>query len=261
MTELVLPDNLWAIINKYKKLKLGGKDVSCPYFINTRKAKDLRAMVGKGTPEEIEFEAKIWEKLKGVNFNQMNEGEIRQFLIDRGIGVDCSGFIMHVLNEWFLLKTNKSIWGKLKIPDKNLIAKISYFFKPIQKLGAEIITNNENTSKVNLNEVIPLDLIRSKGQKQNAHHVLLITKVKKDQDKKTKEIHYINSNEKYDKQNGIREGKIIINNPDKNLELQNWIDNDDNGANHVLDGYLKNIKDNGIRRLNAIKELQEKIYK
>ncbi len=259
MNELVLPESIWKIINKYKALNLGGKDVRCPYFINVRKAKDLRAMVGKGTPEEIELEAKMWEKLKGADFNEMTEKEIRQFLIDRGIGIDCSGFIMHVLNEWHLEVIGKPIWGKFKIPNKSIIGKISYVLKPVQKLGAEIMTNSENAKKVSINKVKPLDVIRSKGKKKNSHHIMLVTKVVKDDNGNTREIHYINSSEQYGDDNGTREGKIVIKDSTEPLQNQEWIDPDKDGTNHTYEGFLVQVKDNGIRRLNALKDLQKKI--
>ncbi len=259
MKEINLPDSVWLSIDKYRKLNLGGKEVTCPYFINAHRVKDLRAMVGKGTPEEIELEAKMWEKLKGVKFEKMKEEEIRQFLIDRGIGIDCSGFVMHILNEWHLNETGKPIWGKMKIPNKTILGKISYFLKPVQKLGAEIISNEENSKKIKINKTLPGDVIRSKWKKKNSRHILLITKVLKDDSGNTKEIHYINSTEQYGKNNGVREGMIEIVDPNLPLQDQKWIDPDVDGSNHTYEGFLVHVEDNGIRKINALKKMQSKL--
>lgn len=254
METLELPKEVYEIIDGYKKLNLGGKEVACPYYINIHKAKDLRAMVGKGTPEEIEMEARMWEKLKGVNFDSMSEEEIRQFLIDRGIGIDCSGFIMHVLNEYHLKKFQKPIWGKIKPGNQSFLGKLSYMLKPVQKLGAEIITNKQNSEEIKIKDVKPGDVIRSKGKKKNSHHIILVSSVKKE-GKEVKEIEYIQSYEHYGKNNGIREGKIIIKDQNLPLKDQEWVDPDVDGINHTFEGFMVNVEDNGLRRIKATEEL------
>ncbi|MCA9386538.1 hypothetical protein KC669_00740 [Candidatus Dojkabacteria bacterium] len=259
MQELNLPEIAWQTIDGYRQLSLGGKQIACPYFINIHKAKDLRAMVGKGTPEEIEIEAKMWEKLKGVKFDNMSVSEIRQFLIDRGIGIDCSGFVMHVLNEWYRNHYKKPIWGKLTIPNKSILHKISYILKPVQKLGAEIITNKENSKVIKIKDALPGDLIRSKWKRQNGHHVLLISRVLKDDNGHVTEIDYINSTEQYGNENGVRIGKIKITNQNGKLQDQHWIDEDTDGTNHTYEGFMVNVEDNGIRRIRAMEKLQKGI--
>ena len=124
------------IIAHYQNLDLGGKKVCTPYYINTSRSKDLRVMVGKGTPEEIEMEARIWEKVKGVDFSLMSNLEIKQFLTGRGIGIDCSGFIVHVLNVYYQEVFKKPLWKCLKIPVKTVFSKLKYFLRPIEHLGA-----------------------------------------------------------------------------------------------------------------------------
>jgi hypothetical protein len=253
-----LPKAAKKIIQEYFELKLNGKTIPCPYYINTSRKKDLRAMVGKGTPEEIIMEAKIWEKLKGVNFSKMTEEEIREFLRERGIGIDCSGFVLHVLNEWHKDKKKRPIWGKLTPSNKSFIHRLAYILKPVQRLGAEIITNDENSIPVSINEVMPGDVIRSKWKKKNSHHILLISKVTKDEGGNTKEIEYVNASEQYGKNDGVRYGKIVIKDPNQPLQNQGWIDPDTDGTNHTYEGFLVNIEDNGLRRIKAMEELVDK---
>ncbi len=249
---LVINEAAKTLINRYNSLQLGGKSVVCPYFINIHKARDLRVMLGKGTPDEIEMEAKMWAKLKGANFEEMSTTQIRQFLMDRGIGIDCSGFVVHVLDAWFKAKQGKSIFRSLKPYGTSLRRKIAYWLRPAENMGAENITNAENCTEVGIAKVKPGDLIRSKWKRKNSHHVLLVHEVIKDENDNVKVIKYVNSTEQYGDNNGIRFAEIIIKDQSKPLHQQQWNDDDENGVNHTLEGYMFNLEDNGIRRLKCL---------
>ena len=56
------------IIEGYLHIKFGPYDLPCPYFMNKRGRRNLSVVdAGKGTPEEIESELKVWhEKYKNV---------------------------------------------------------------------------------------------------------------------------------------------------------------------------------------------------
>lgn len=249
---LTIPETVQKEIDRYKNLKLGDKQVRTPYYMNLKRSKDLRAMVGKGTPEEIEMEARIWEKLKGEDFSKMNEKEIRDFLVNRGIGIDCSGFIIHVLNSWHREKNGKNIWKGLKSGNKSFLHRISYLLKPVEKLGAEIITNAENTHKVEIKDVLPADVVRLKWKRKNSHHILLVTEVEKDESGVVKKIGYTHSIPFYGEESGIKTGEIIITDQNKPLESQNWTEKDEKGVNHVFEGYMIEVEDNGLRRLKCL---------
>lgn len=245
------------LINKYYGLNLGGKSVRCPYYMNLQRSKDLRAMVGKGTPEEIEMEARIWEKLKGVDFSQMSESEIREFLVNRGIGIDCSGFVAHVLNVLSQNALGKNLWKFLKPYNKSFLGRISYLLKPIEKLGADILTNEENAIKIEINDVRPTDLIRLKWKKKNSHHIVLITSVTKDENNNVCLIEYTHSIPFYGNESGIKTGQIRIIDINYPLEKQEWLEVDESGVNHVLEGYMIQLEDNGLRRLKAFIDLED----
>ncbi|BCX14025.1 MAG: hypothetical protein KatS3mg085_557 [Candidatus Dojkabacteria bacterium] len=255
-----LPKEVKKFINRYFELNLGNKKVTCPYFINTAKKKDLRALLGKGSPDEIEIEAKIWEKVKGVNFDLMNHDEIRNFLVDRNIGIDCSGFVTHVINFWYKLETGRNIWSKIKVPiKKTLFGKILFYLRPVEKIGANYLTNLENSRSVELNEILPGDLIRLKTQKRNAHHVLLVEEVIR-KNGKVKQINYIHSTPNYGKLSGVKRASIKVHDETKPLEDQEWLETDENGINFTKNGYLIQKEDNGIRRLKALEPIQNKTF-
>jgi hypothetical protein len=240
------------VIDEYQHLKLGKKTIITPYYINTNRNKDLRAMVGKGTPDEIIMEARIWEKLKGVHFKTMSESEIKQFLMDIGIGIDCSGFVSHVLDSLVLKNKNKHLWRVAEIPQKDLFSKLKYLLKPVEKLGADVLTNQENSIEIAIKDVRPGDLIRSKWKKNNTHHIQIITKVVYEDNQIPTLIEYTHSTPYYGESNGVKTGEIKITDIDKTLKEQEWLEVDKFGVNFTLEGFLNNVEDNGLRRLKSL---------
>lgn len=257
MKSLHIPKIAQEQIDAYKSLNLGGKKITCPYYMNVRGNKDLRAMVGKGLPEEIELEAQIWEKVKGVSFEDMSKKEIKEFLIERSIGIDCSGFVVHVLNTWYVAENNSSIWMSFTLPHKNILRKLAYRLKPVEKLGADIITNTENATEIAINDVLPGDVVRLKWKKKNSHHILLITQVDKHEDGTVAKLTYTHSIPVYGEESGVKTGEIEITNINKPLEEQNWLEKDKSGVAHTFEGYMIQKEDNGLRRINAMAQIIE----
>jgi hypothetical protein len=254
-TEIIeLPEVAKSAIESYQKLELGGNQVECPYYMNIKRHKDLRSMVGKGTAEEIVMESKIWEKLKGISFDKMSEAEIRQFLIERGLGIDCSAFVVHVLDAWFRSVKKKHIWSCLKIHSPSFLHKIAYKLKPVEKLGADVLTSEINCERIELNDVKPGDLVRSKWKRRNAHHVLIVSKVEKENGV-LKRIEYVESTPFYGDKNGVLFGEIEITDSSKPLQDQNWLTKDENGVNFTYEGFLEQVEDNGLRRLRCMKNI------
>ncbi len=252
-TLLKLPEAADQVINEYSKLPLGGKEIVCPYHINNRKERvGLRALVGKGDPGEIVKEVKVWAKLKDFDLYKANADQIREFMVDRSIGIDCSGFVVHLLGYILKTKRKKRLWQYIKFPDKSLLGRIRRVFRPIENLGANTLTNLDNCIEIkDINKILPGDLIRSKGLVKNSHHIIIIYSVLKNGDK-VEEIDYVHSRMHYGNNNGIAFGKIKIVDPKLPLEKQKW-DEVQDGKNWTLDGYLKDLPDNGIRRLKAFK--------
>lgn len=250
-TKLKLSESADQVINEYLKLPIGGKEVVCPYHINKRKERvGLRALVGKGDPGEIVKEVKVWAKLKDFDLFKATPDQIRQFMVDRSIGIDCSGFIVHLLG--YILKTErkKRLWQYMKFSDNSLIARVRRSFRPIENLGANTLTNLDNCIEVkDINKVLPGDLIRSKGLVKNSHHVIIVYSVTKDGEK-VSEIEYVHSRMHYGNNNGIAFGKILISDTKLPLEKQKWTEVQE-GKNWTLDGFLKDRPDNGIRRIKA----------
>jgi hypothetical protein len=126
---LSLPTAVFELIDAYMNLPLGGKAVPCPYHMNVRKERvGLRVLVGKGDPKEIVQEVKIWSKIKDFDLDKATNSQIREFMIDRSIGIDCSGFIVHIMGyvstKYLKKKLPKSL-GLLLLSTMRLKRKLS----------------------------------------------------------------------------------------------------------------------------------------
>ena len=249
---LEIPDSAKLIINEYKNLPIGGKVVNVPYFMNLKKRRaGLRVLVGKGDPGEIVREVYVTAQGKSFDLKKATIHQIRQFMIDSNIGVDCSAFIVHIYNSWLRSEGKSPLNKYLQFQNNSFISKLKRFLRPVENIEANLLTGHLNTEIIkSLNNILPGDLIRSKGKYKNSHHVLLIIKVVKDQNQ-VKEFDYIHSTREYDDNNGIKEGKIVISDIHGKLIDQNWQEIKD-GRNWTYEGFLKENNDNGIRRLKNV---------
>jgi len=270
----MLSEKAHIIINKYFNLPFEVfTGIRCPYFINKRLPKrgQLRGLIGKGTPEEIVEEAKIlsiqykygiFDKNGFVPKNQYNEEEARQiirnFLIDNGIGIDCSGFASHVLSAHFLDTYNIKLASKLFFyPKKRWLRNLIARFRPIENISVNTLAHEQNSElickssePIKINEIRPADLIILKEINNNStrHHVILIT------DNSSNKIDYVHarawdSEGKYG--HGVSRGQIKIINPNGNILEQQW--EELGKTNNENETYLeaKNAKILEIRRLKT----------
>ena len=256
-------------IHDYLNLPFVGiAGVRCPYFNNARLRQrgQLKALVGKGSPQEIVEEAKIisvqyhkdiFDKNGVFNGHTDHPAEheqvecIRQFLVDNNLGVDCSGFVTNVLQKHFW-ETNKiNLAKKLFItPKKNFLRWLISRLRPVEQIGVSVYANDKNTVIIDkLSEIQPADLIviLKTGPNKTRDHILLITEVNGNK------IKYVgarawSSEGKYG--HGVSEGAIAITHPDKGLLEQTW--EEKNKINEDNESYLeaKQASVLQIRRIN-----------
>ncbi len=237
-----LPKEVTELIDNYFNLNINGKKVKTPYHINVKHIRaGLRSLVGKGTPQEIEEEVNIFAKLRNFNLKKATKDEIRQFMQKEGIGIDCSGLVTHILNTWLKSEKMENLESSINFPKLSLFKKIIVKLRPIENIGANLLTNQENSTPVKVENAQIGDLIRLKGIKQG-HHIAIITNVSE------KEIQYVHSTRHYGQDNGIRRGEIQILDKNKGLEHQNWLEKDEKGVCWTLKQYMKEKEDNGLRR-------------
>jgi len=251
---LELPQSAKIVIKEYLELPIGGKKIKSPYFMNIRKQRaGLRVLVGKGKAEEMKREIQVLAKIKKINLKELSSKKIRKFMMSQDIGIDCSGFVTHILNFWLHQTGKNSLINYLKFPNDSLISKLKRKLRPVENIGANLLTSELNCTKItNLNNIRPGDLIRSKGKQRNSYHVLMISKVTL-KDNQVKSFEYVESSANYGNDNGIRFGNVIITDPKSGLKEQNWTDIDPKtNRNWTHENLLKEYEDNGVRRLKAV---------
>ncbi len=235
------------IIDQYLNLPFAGvHGVRCPYFINSRKnyRGQIRALIGKGTPEEIVEEAKIASiqyhhnlfdhdgRCQVANSNESHVDTaktIRKFLIDNNIGIDCSGFAAHVLRAHFLEAKGVDIFKIFHFwPVKHTIKWLLAKLRPAENLSVKVFAKNENSRLIlSGNEPVDLNKIESgdiivmfeTGPNKRRNHIILIEEVDKNI------IKYISSRAwssegKYG--HGVSRGEIEIIAPGRRLLDQTW---------------------------------------
>ena len=207
------------IIRQYETLQFGDKQICTPYFNNKRQKirGALRVLVGKGTPSDIVEEAELMARREHVELKKLSSEDVSKFLIDHNLGIDCSGFVYHVLNA------EKPLKSRLKFPNTSLLRKLLTKLRPAENTNVKTLAHKKNSSEVKLSDIQPGDLITMVGSKKvgNPDHVLLVENTTNDV------ISYVHSytlpsDGKYD--HGIKHGEIEITDAKKSIVDQRWDD-------------------------------------
>jgi hypothetical protein len=227
LTNSQLSASAEKVINHYLNLPFSDKHgIRCPYFNNAKLGQrgQLKALIGKGTPTEIVEEAKILsvQYKQNIANPEITADDIRKFLIEHNLGVDCSGFITNVMQAELAdrgvnLVTQIFITPKIHI-FRWLISKL----RPVEQISVQVLANEKNTKAINnLADIKAGDMIMilKTGPKKTRDHILLVTRI--DTDK----ISYAHarawsSEGRYG--HGVSVGTITIINPAKVLLDQLW---------------------------------------
>lgn len=159
-----------------------------PYFIN-KPIRHLQnnALVGKGTWQEIETQAKILNP----DFDKLSLKHKYNFLKKHHLGIDCTGLAYHLLAQLF--------------PIKN-------FFPNVRHVSAADLTSKANSVRLlSYNQIRPGDLITT----HHGHHVIFIIK------KVGNLIHYVHSSD-HTATRGVHLSTITITDLKKPLIHQSW---------------------------------------
>jgi hypothetical protein len=174
-------------------------------------------------------------------------------MIDVGIGIDCSGLVYHSYNAFFKEKFGKSFKTIVKPQKHSIRSKLGRMFRAAENINADDITSELNCVKVKVNDVRPGDFIRGVGKQRNAYHVGVVTRVLVKLAagcEINQEIDYIHSHINYGDNNGVRQGKVIVKDPEGDILDQEWKDNHTDGINYLLENDLKPYpQESGFRRL------------
>ena len=243
-----------AMIDAYLALPLGTKP-SCPYFNNRRRKGrgGLRVLVGKGTPEEIAEEAKIFALQTRTKLDSLSTDKLKEFLSDRDLGVDCSGFAYHVLNSLSQEKTGKNLQSHVKSNRGGSIGKLLATLRPAENLGANSFRNERNSSPVRVAQAMPGDILTfiGTGKDKAYNHIVVITGV--DRLGGDTRITYAHSyawpsDGKY--RHGVREGDILVHGED--ILGGTWKEQGATGEDNHTYTSARDAKEVSLRRLNFL---------
>lgn len=242
------------IVQNYLHLPLSGPRVNAPYFNNQRSKvrAGLAVMVGKGTPEEITLETTVQARATNFPITTASEAELKKFLVEQNLGVDCSALAYHILAREVTHKTKKNLAAQLFFPQaKNLFRKLIIKARPTQNISVAVLGDDHNSRVVTKPEIQAGDLIFmwNTGLDKKLNHVLLVTEVHKNT------VTYIHSfrwrNEgQFD--HGVRTGTIAWTNSESSVLDDVWTEKNITGPENDTYQHAREAERIEIRRLNLL---------
>ena len=252
------------VIYNYLHLPFSGHDINCPYFNNERARAHagLRALIGKGSVEDIIEETQIIARRDKINLSVLTNEQLKQFLVNNNIGLDCSALVYYVLDAELQARGLGPLKKWLKFPfAKNPLRKLLAQLRPVENVGVNTFAHDSNSHAVSLSEIQPGDIIilLNTGQQHNLNHILLVHEVNDlTVPSFSKEglggVHYTHSFKwrtegKYN--HGVRQGIITIIDPTKPLVNQIWEEQGKRGEENGTLEKAKLAERILVRRLNV----------
>jgi hypothetical protein len=160
---------------------------------------------GKGTASEIAAETIRLAKEQKIDLTKLTDKEIYNFQKKNKIGIDCSGLVYNLLDQYDKILGGEGILNKTIGTESKRGAR---------RLSADMLTSSINSKLINnYNDIKTGDMIRMDG---GSHVIFIIEKLKDI-------ILYIHSSEKT-KQRGVHFGTIEIIDYSRDLSFQKWSD-------------------------------------
>jgi hypothetical protein len=241
-------------IDLYLALPVGAKP-SCPYFNNRRKKNrgGLRVLKGKGTPQEIAEECEIMAKLSRVSIKELSTDKLKEFIVASNLGVDCSGFVYHVLNSLCQEKYGKSIRNYMQSVRKGFLGTFLAKLRPAENLGVSSFHDERNSKKISVLEAVPGDIITfiGTGKDKTYNHILIITGIDATGD--DTRISYAHSYMWPSDglcNHGVREGDILVHGDD--LLGATWKEKGVTGSDNYTHESAKGAKEVSLRRMHFL---------
>ena len=248
MNSKLLSEKALTTIDQYLHFKVRSAVTSIPYFNNNRTSlrAGLRAAIGKGSPRDIYEEVEIalakehvaltpGSVASGAFVPGVITGEsLKHFLVDKNIGIDCSGFAYYVLNSESLAQGKNSLDKHLSFPRcKGILGMIRAKMRPIENANVATFASDKNTRIVELKNIAPGHIITMLSSDEiknaagrtifdNRDHILVVHQVEYQNFIPTT-VHYSHSiawptDGEYG--HGVRQGIITIFNPEKPLTME-----------------------------------------
>ncbi len=177
MNEKTLSKEALEIIDSYLNFKIDEMSCGIPYYNNKKTGSRIstRVQKGKGSPEEIKQEVRellIKEGIKNIKF------DLKKFLVERNIGIDCSGL------AYYILDAECQSLGKGKLKDnisfpfcKGIFRKIKCKLRPEENIDVATLAHNTNSHIVPIEKIEPGDMVTILRENKERNHILIIHKV------------------------------------------------------------------------------------
>lgn len=240
--------------------------VSCPYFNNKKSDVHggLRVLVGKGSINDILEEALIISLRDKLDLNAISAPEIKKFLVDNHIGVDCSALVYYILDAELKALGLGTLKKYLHYPTvKNPIRKLLIKLRTVENTNVKVFANDVNSSVVEISDMKPGDIITmlGSGPDHDRDHILVVHSASSPSQRGGQGevsptiIHYTHSLQwrtdgKYN--HGVRQGTITITDTKKPLAEQQWQEQGKQGAENETWERARFAESLEIRRLKAL---------
>lgn len=261
MPESALTPQAHAVIKRYLHLPFAtGQDVACPYFNNrtVRVRGALRALIGKGSPEDIAEEAMIFSLKEKTPLRTMDGRTLRQFLITHRLGVDCSAFAYYVLDAEVKARYGKSLSSCVR-PSENIgmIRRILRRLRPVENTSVRNFADDVNTKDVQLSNIRAGDLIIffNADSPHDRNHVLVVSRVGYDAPARTMIVTYAHSF-RWTTDNalghGVREGEIRVSDATSPIIEAHWLERGLSADQNETRNHARSANQLLIRRLKCL---------
>lgn len=247
------------MIQNYLHLPFEKQTIAAPYFNNRRQKVRgaLRVLIGKGNPDDIVEEAAIFGLKERVDMQSISAEQMKKFLVDHNIGVDCSALAYYVLDEELKARKKSGLKNFLYFqPTINPLRKILIALRPIENAGVKTFHNTKNSRQIELSEIQPGDCITmiGTGRDHDLNHMLVIHKVEYTGGT-PKMLHYTHSlawstDGQYN--HGVCQGKIGIVDIKKPLIEQKWTEKNKEGTENETYWRATTAQELSIDRIKSL---------
>lgn len=219
-------------VNEYAHFRIAGKEITIPYVIaeeaitkhhittHTYTTKRFENYGAKGTPTQIRKVLLATAKKYHFDLGKADPKEITRFMEEKGIGIDCSGFVYYVL-DGYLQKEKKLQLKNILLRYPGILGKIERFllqYNRVRRISVATFTNELNSVKIEKAKDIQVgDMLRLTPMGSSGKHIAIVIATS------PKEITYAMSSDETTIQ-GAHIAKIQITNPEKGLEYQKWLE-------------------------------------
>lgn len=218
-----------VICNHYLHFTVGTATCSVPYFNNKKIGSRgaLAVHVGKGSPLEISHEVRDMLFKNKTSAAALTDETLKKILVENNLGIDCSGFVYHILNTEGISTGKGSLKKRIIFTQaQGLFGKMNAALHPAKNSGVLTFADDINSSIIPIAEVIPGDFITLVGNSGEGErdHILVVHEVRME-NSKPHTISYSHS-VAYPEDGlygtGVRQGTIEISDPSTSLLTARW---------------------------------------